>query len=394
MLTFTHFGATMMLPVRERNLCLAHRTIMKERRCTMKSLLFSPGPVMVEAPVREALMHYDICHRSPEFEEIFVGLQAKINRLFQADNTYESLVVSGSGTSANETCLSSVFKGDDMALLLNNGEFGGRLDEILTKYNVPTVRLEFGWANMYDLGKIEEALKTNPKITFICMVFHETSTGMINSVHEVGLLAQQYGKRLFVDCVSAAAGQFINVVHNNIDICTSVGGKCLGAFPGAAYICAKRDLLESVPAEQGKNVYLNLGKHYAMAKKCHQTPNTPNVTLFWALDAALDWTLDRETLAGRIARYQECAKILRDGMHEMGLKFLLPEDQMSNTVTSVFLPEGKDVTQFVQELANDGYTVYPGKGKYLEMNMFQVANMGAIYPDDCHKFLEVLKKHI
>ena len=360
----------------------------------MKSMLFSPGPVMVEAPVREALLHYDICHRSPEFEEMFVNVQEKVKRLFQADDSYYSVIVSGSGTSANETCLSSVFKGDDEALLLKNGEFGNRLDEILTKYNVPTVRLDFDWANMYDMDKIEEALKANPKITFICMVFHETSTCMINPVHEVGLLAKKYGKRLFVDCVSAAAGQFIDVVNNNIDICTSVGGKCLGAFPGAAYVCAKIDLLESVTPEQGKNVYLNLGKHYAMAKKCHQTPNTPNVTLFWALDAALDWTLDRETLAGRIARYQQCAKILRDGMKEMGLKFLLPEEQMANTVTSVFLPEGKDVTKFVAELAADGYTVYPGKGKFLAMNMFQVANMGAIYPEDCYKFLEVLKKHI
>ena len=360
----------------------------------MKSLLFSPGPVMVEAPVREALMHYDICHRSPEFEEMFAGLQEKIKRLFQADDSYYSLVISGSGTSANETCLSSVFKPGDMALLLNNGEFGGRLDEILTKYNVPTVRIEPGWANTFDMAQVEQALKENPAITFICMVFHETSTSMINPVHEVGLLAKKYGKRLFVDCVSAAAGQFIDVVNNNIDICTSVGGKCLGAFPGAAYVCAKEDLLQSVPAEQGKNVYLNLGKHYAMAKKCHQTPNTPNVTLFWALDAALDWTLDRETLAGRIARYQECAKILRDGMKEMGLKVLLPEEQMANTVTSVFLPEGKDVTEFVKNMADDGYTVYPGKGKYLAMNMFQVANMGAIYPDDCRKFLAVLKKHI
>lgn len=360
----------------------------------MKSMLFSPGPVMVEAPVREALMHYDICHRSPEFETLFAGLQEKIKRLFQADDTYEALVVSGSGTSANETCLSSVFRDGDMALLLNNGEFGGRLDEILTKYHVPTVRLAFGWANAFDLARVEQALRENPKITFVCMVFHETSTGMINAVHEVGLLAEKYGKRLFVDCVSAAAGQFIDVVNNRIDICTSVGGKCLGAFPGAAYICAKRELLERVPAEQGKNVYLNLGKHYDMAKKCHQTPNTPNVTLFWALDAALDWTLERETLGGRIARYQKCARILRDGMRGMGLKFLLPEEQMSNTVTSVFLPAGRDVTQFVRELAADGYTVYPGKGKYLEMNMFQVANMGAIYPADCERFLEVLKRHI
>ena len=78
----------------------------------------------------------------------------------------------------------------------------------------------------------------------------------------------------------------------------------------------------------------------------------------------------------------------------MGLRFLLPEEQMSSTVTSVFLPDGKNVADFVAGLAQDGYTVYPGKGKYLEMNMFQVATMGAIYPDDCRKFLEVLQKHI
>ncbi|MBP5750763.1 MAG: alanine--glyoxylate aminotransferase family protein, partial [Firmicutes bacterium] len=103
---------------------------------------------------------------------------------------------------------------------------------------------------------------------------------------------------------------------------------------------------------------------------------------------------EKEGLEGRIARYQECAKILRGGMKEMGLKFLLPEEQMANTVTSVFLPEGKPVEPFIAAMAADGYTVYPGKGKFLEMNMFQVANMGAIYPDDCREFLEVLKKNI
>ena len=37
-----------------------------------------------------------------------------------------------------------------------------------------------------------------------------------------------------------------------------------------------------------------------------------------------------------------------------------------------------------------GYVVYSGKGKYEAMGMFQVANMGEIYPDDCREFLKVL----
>ena len=207
----------------------------------MKTMLFSPGPVMVEEEVRQSLLHYDICHRSAEFEELFVDIQAKVLRLFNADDSYYSVIVSGSGTSANETCLSSVFAEGDEALLINNGVFGDRLLEILTKYNVPTHNYQPGWANDPDLAEVEEILKNNPKITFVCMVFHETSTSMINPVNAIGKLAKKYGKRYFVDCVSAAGGQHIDVVENNIDLCTSVGGKCLGCYPGSAYVCGKEE---------------------------------------------------------------------------------------------------------------------------------------------------------
>ena len=63
---------------------------------------------------------------------------------------------------------------------------------------------------------------------------------------------------------------------------------------------------------------------------------------------------------------------------------------MSNTVTSVFLPEGRELAAFIAKLDEKGYTVYKGKGKYEGMGMFQVANMGEIYPEDCEEFLKVL----
>ncbi len=357
-------------------------------------MLFSPGPVMVEDCVRYALLHHDICHRSSEFERMFQDTQQKILRLFQADESYYSLIVSGSGTSANETCLSSLFQSKDKVLLLSNGVFGERLEEIIDKYCIPKIKPDFEWAEMITADKAEEALKKNPDISVIAMVFHETSTGMINPVGEIGRLARKYNKVFFVDCVSAAGGELIDVVNNNIDICTSVAGKCLGGFPGSAYVCAKESLLRRIPAEQGKNVYLNLGKHYKIAKQSHQTPNTPNVTLFWALNKALEQLLEVEGLENRIARYKECAKILRNGMRDMGLEFLIPEEQMSNTVTSVFLPLGTGLKEFMKAMEDDGYVIYAGKGKYEAMGIFQVANMGSIYPDDCKKFLEALKRNM
>jgi 2-aminoethylphosphonate-pyruvate transaminase len=49
--------------------------------------LFTPGPVNVRDDVRQALLHYDICHRTKEFEEMFIDSQTKINKLLNADNS-------------------------------------------------------------------------------------------------------------------------------------------------------------------------------------------------------------------------------------------------------------------------------------------------------------------
>ena len=357
-----------------------------------KPMLFSPGPIMVKDNVREAMMHYDICHRGAEFEALFADTVKKINQLFKADDSYQSVIISGSGTSSNETVLSSIFKEGEEVMLIRNGVFGERLLEIIQKYQIPLVDISFEWGDYPDVAKIEEAIKANPNVKTVAMVCHETSTGMINPVKAVGELCKKYDKWYFVDCVSAAAGESIDIVDFNITFATSVGGKCLGAFPGSAYICGKKEAFETLTPDMGKNVYLNLAKHYASAVKSNQTPNTPNVNLFWALNQALTNILD-EGVDHQVARYAQCAGILRKGMQDLGLKLLLSEN-MANTVTSVFLPEGKDLDQFLVDMENKGYVVYSGKGKYVEMGMFQVANMGEIYPEDCKTFLEVLAECI
>lgn len=357
-----------------------------------KPMLFSPGPIMVKDNVREAMMHYDICHRGAEFEALFADTVKKINQLFKADDSYQSVIISGSGTSSNETVLSSIFKEGEGIMLIRNGVFGERLLEIIQKYQIPLVDVAFEWGDYPDVVKIEEAMKANPNIKTVAMVCHETSTGMINPVKAVGELCKKYDKWYFVDCVSAAAGESIDIVDFNITFATSVGGKCLGAFPGSAYICGKKEAFETLTPEMGKNVYLNLAKHYASAVKSNQTPNTPNVNLFWALNQALTNILE-EGVDHQVARYAECAAILRKGMQDLGLKLLLSEN-MANTVTSVFLPEGKNLDQFLVDMEEKGYVVYSGKGKYVEMGMFQVANMGEIYPEDCKIFLKVLAECI
>lgn len=354
-----------------------------------KSILMSPGPVMSEESVRQALLHYDVCHRAPEFENAFAETLELIKKLFKADDSYQAVIVSGSGTSANECVLASAFKEGERATLIRNGMFGERLQEIMEKHGVPYDDVAFPWGTKPDLAKIEEVLKSSDSI-LVAMVCHESSTGMLNPIHEVGALAKKYGKRFFIDTVSAVGGEYIDVVNDNVDIAVSVGGKCLGAYPGSAYVLAKKDFLDTLTEEQCKTIYLNLYRHYHYAVEKSQTPNTPNTTLVWALKKALENVLD-EGVDNYIDRHAKMTQIIREGLAEMGMKFLLPEEEMGHTITSVFLPEGIDLATFLDKIEKRGYTNYPGKGAYGEQGMFYVSTMGAVTEGDCYGYLGTLK---
>ncbi|MBL7064557.1 MAG: alanine--glyoxylate aminotransferase family protein [Anaerolineae bacterium] len=357
-----------------------------------KRMLFSPGPVLTSDRVKSALIHPDMCHRHPMFERIVENIRANLLTLFGADQQYTAVIVSGSGTAANETALSSIIRDSDEVLLIKNGEFGERLDDILSCYNYKLHVLGYPWGTLPDLETIEAALAANERIQWVCVVFHETSTGMRNPVREIGRLVARHGRKFFVDCVSAVGGEDIDVVRDNVDVCTGTPNKALGGLPGASFVVARRSSVPALGTEvPRRNIYLNLQRHIAMAEERNQTPNTPSVTMFVALDAALEELME-EGLGTRIDRYRRCAQIIRDGVRALGLRTLLPDGLCANTVTSVFLPDGLRLDEFIDEMDSRGYVIYPGKRHLYEQNMFQIANMGRIEPEHCRDFLRVLEE--
>jgi len=355
-------------------------------------MLFAPGPVLTSERVKKAALNPDLCHRSKMFEELYKNLRLKLNRLFNANDNYISIVVSGSGTASNETVLSSVFEENESLLLVSNGEFGNRLKEIAECYGVKTNIVGFDWGKYPDISRIENVLKKDKSIKLISMVYHETSTGMINPVHEVGKLAKKYNKLYHVDAISAIGGENVDVIRDQIDFCTGVPNKSVSGHPGVSFVCVSKKAFNEVKDVKGRNVYLNLQRHIKLAEEKNQTPNTPSVVMFLVLKEALE-ELFEEGIENRINRYKEDATIIRAQIREFDLKLLIEdEDIMSNTVTSVFLPEKISVYDFVNKMYEKGYVIYLGKGPLLERNMFQIANMGQIYPEDCRKFNEVFRE--
>jgi len=358
-----------------------------------KKLLFAPGPVMSSGRVKKAALAPDICHRRTIFEKQYSEIRTNLLKIFQATNDeFTTVVVSGSGTASNETVLSSVMPNYKKVLLISNGEFGNRLKQITNCYKLGLNLLEFNWGEYPDLEKIENELINDKDISLISMVFHETSTGMINPVHEVGKLAQKYNKMYHVDAISAVGGENVNVKRDNIDFCTGVPNKAVGGQPGVSFICVRRSRVKQIEDIPRRNIYLNLQHHIKKAKEDNQTPNTPSVVMFLTLNEVLKVLLE-EGMEETIKRYQENASIIRKGLKDLGLELLLKEERfMSNTVTSTFLPMHIRVRDFINEMEDQGYVLYPGKGSLLEKNLFQIANMGQIYPKDCERIVKVIGK--
>lgn len=351
--------------------------------------LFCPGPVMVAPEVQLALLHKQICHRVPEFESVIHDLQKNMLQVFRANDDYTILFITGSGTAANETLISSRFGPGDKVLLVNNGVFGDRLEEILAIHKVNSTTLRYEWGRQARAVDIKEKLVNDPDITAVMMVGHETSTSVINPVTEVGELARRSKVGFFVDGVSAVGGEDLDMVRDNIDACTCSSNKCLASMAGVGIICIKKSVLEQTRTGNPRVAYLNLKSLYHYSETLHQTPNTPSVTMFIALNAAVKRLL-KEGLASQIRRHRNCADIIRKGIERMGLKTLVPSKIASNTVTSVLLPPNIDQKVFIEQMENKGFTVYPGKGPLYEKNMFQIANMGAIDATICGYFLEAM----
>jgi len=360
-----------------------------------KKMLFTPGPVMTTKRVKMAALAPDICHRKPVFEKLYSDIRNNLLKLFRGGkDEYTTIVVSGSGTSSNESVLSSVIDGNKKVLLISNGEFGNRLKNIINCYKIGLNLVEYKWAEYPNLAEIENELKNDKDINLISMVYHETSTGMINPVHEVGKLARKYNKMYHVDAISAIGGEDVNVKRDNIDFCTGVPNKALGGQPGVSFICVRRAKISRIENIPRRNIYLNLQHHIREAEEHNQTPNTPSVIMFFTLNEALK-ELFEEGLHNRIRRYQEDATIIRKGLRELNLEFLLKDESvMSNTVTSVFLPVEIDVNGFINEMDKEGYVLYLGKGPLLKRNLFQVANMGQIFPEDCKELIRVLERFL
>ena len=234
---------------------------------------------MVSKRVKQSLMHTDIGHRENEFVELLTRIRKKLNVVFDVDSlNYTSVVLTGSGTTANESLLSS-YGPDKKIAILTNGEFGDRLVDIAKCHKVNVIPVDFGWGNPIDIEYVKNIIEKT-KIDAVMMVHHETSSGMLNPIYLIGELLNELKVDFLVDAVSSIGAEELSVEKAKITFCTASANKALASLPGLSFICGKKVAFEALKGTPARTRYLDLYNIYQFEELKQQTPNTPAVSLF------------------------------------------------------------------------------------------------------------------
>ncbi len=340
-----------------------------------KQLIMLPGPTNIPTHVANAMLRPMINHRGPEFRELHSRIIDNAKYVFGTKN--DLFVLSASGTGGVECAVRNICSPGSKIIVPVNGVFSQRFLEAVKLLGGQGVEIPVEWGNAVTVGQIEEALKRNPQVTAVAIIYNETSTGVTTpDLKQIGEVCHKHGALFLVDAISIQGGVPLPVDEWAVDICVTGSQKCLMTPPGLALISVSQkawDVIKNAP----RSYYFDLQLCKQFWDENKETPYTPAVTLFFALDEALQM-IREEGLEKRFKRHATCASAMYAAVEAMGLEGYARKPVRSNTVVAIKYPTGIDDKNFRGTLNKKYRVVVAGGMGKTKGQLFRIGIMGSV----------------
>jgi len=347
-----------------------------------------PGPTPCPPQALEAMGRQMINHRGGEFSKILNSVTGKLKQAFQTKG--DVFLLTSSGTGGLEAAVVNTLSPGDKVLSLSNGFFGDRFAEIAEEYGAQVIRLNFEWGKPVDPGAVEKALKTDGGIKAVLVTHNETSTGVTNDIKEISAAVKKFDKLLLVDAISSLGCINLPTDDWHCDVVVTASQKGWMVPPGLAMVSVSEKAWRAHAQAKMPRYYWDFTKAKDFLQK-GQTPWTPAISVFFALDVTLDLMLN-EGLNNVFTRHARVAQVARNGIKSLGFSLLPDEKYASNTVTAVNASDKIDVTKLIQILKDEHKVVIAGGQEKLSGKIFRIGHLGLVYEDDIKAVLEAINK--
>ena len=325
--------------------------------------LMGPGPSDVHPRILSALARPTIGHLDPEFIRLMDETKALLQYAFQTKNEL-TLPISAPGSAGMEACFVNLIEAGDQVIVCQNGVFGGRMQENVTRLGANAVMVLDDWGNAIDIDKVKQAIKQNPNAKALAFVHAETSTGVASDADALCALAQENNLLSIVDTVTGLAGIEVNVDAWQADAVYSGTQKCLSCVPGMSPITfsERAQTLISKRSSMVQSWFLdmNLVMGYWGEGTQRAYHHTAPVNALYALHESLT-VLKEEGLEASWQRHTKNHLALKSGLEALGLSLVVAEQHRLPQLNAVSIPHSIDEARVRKQLLDD-YQLEIGAG--------------------------------
>ena len=121
-------------------------------------LLMGPGPSCVTQSVYDALAKPTVGHLDPSFIVVMDSIKEYLRKLMGTKNEL-TIPVTGTGSAGMETCFVNLIEPEDKVLILINGIFGTRMEDIANRLGADVDSINFDWGTPVLIDQVNQQLK-------------------------------------------------------------------------------------------------------------------------------------------------------------------------------------------------------------------------------------------
>ena len=324
--------------------------------------LLTPGPLTTSRTVKLAALA-DWGSRDVEFRRLVKEIRDGLKSLANCDDSFECVIMQGSGTFAIEAALGSFCPAKrKKTLVVANGAYGDRAGQILERIGRPFTKIDKGDSKSPTASEVAAALDGDRNISHVWIIHCETTSGIVNPIVEIAKEVKNRGRVFMVDAMSSFGALPLDMVNDGIDVMVSSSNKCIEGIPGFSYVICKRELL--VQAEgQSHSVVLDLFEQWKGLEANGQFRFTPPTHALVAFRQALRELEEEGGIAARHARYRRNADVLLTRLRAMGFMPMLNDNEMGPIIQTILSPADPkfEFEKFYTGLRDRGFAIYPGK---------------------------------
>jgi alanine-glyoxylate transaminase/serine-glyoxylate transaminase/serine-pyruvate transaminase len=359
--------------------------------CIAEVLLMGPGPSCVPDSVIRAMAKNTIGHLDVDFIRIMDDLKRCLRDVMRTENRL-TLPLSGTGSAGMEAAFVNLVEPNDPVLILANGVFGLRMQEVAGRLGakVDTVSAEWGRPIEVDAVRMQVG-KKDYKI--VAVVHAETSTGVRNPVGRIGRLMEQSQSLFVVDAVTSLGGMEVSADAWGADVVYSGTQKCLSCPPGLAPVTFSERAVSALKNRRSKvpNWYLDLSMIVDYWQGDTRTyHHTAPVNMLYALHRALTLILE-EGLEAVWKRHLENHQRLVAGLESLGLHLMVDPEWRLPMLNAVNVPAGIDEAS-VRRRLREAHRIEIGAGLGpLAGKIWRIGLMGhTARPENVDRLLDAL----